>query len=351
MKIKQKTLNSAWTIFFIQLFIWVVFGALVGAGIGLIGEGSILRNILISTVYCIFLGLGNSHVGFLLDRYKVMERFDDSHLGFINILPHLGISAIGFFISNGIRLRLEGIQLTGFVIWAVAIAYIVAFLVIIGALFFSFWYEHQQKVVLKKRVVEAELISLKSQIKPHFFFNTLNTIIALIKEDQDLAQTTAQQLADLMRYVLTASEQDATILFEEIECIKRYLDIEKARYGKQLSYRIDLDSQWFDLELPPLILQPLVENCVRHGIAKKIDPGQINIRMEVHDTLTLIISDNGVGFSPVRLRHPFENGHGLNNVNQRWTAFSGSPIKIESEPGAGTTFRLPFGKPVQQSDT
>lgn len=174
--------------------------------------------------------------------------------------------------------------------------------------------------------IEAQLASLESRIHPHFLFNTLNSIAALIREDADLAEKTVERLADLLRYSLDVNARQLVDLKQEIEITTAYLEIERARFGERLHYEIEIDKQFAAVKVPPFALQTLVENSIKHVAAKR--PGAIKIRVAarvVTRHLEIEVTDDGAGFSVADIK----NGHGLDTLQKRLDAIFGDQTKLQ----------------------
>ncbi|MDZ7319969.1 MAG: histidine kinase, partial [candidate division KSB1 bacterium] len=142
--------------------------------------------------------------------------------------------------------------------------------------------KHLQTERLEKLKAAAELSALQATIQPHFLFNTLNSIAALIREEPKLAEDTIEKLAELFRYVLNANRREWIQLGEEIEIVRNYLEIEKLRLGERLRYHIDVDENLLALPVPALLIQPLVENSIKHGIGTLEEGGEILISAKSH---------------------------------------------------------------------
>ncbi len=192
--------------------------------------------------------------------------------------------------------------------------------------------ERLRRLSSEKLAIEADLKRLQAQIEPHFLFNTLSNILSLM--DSDIEKAKSMQL-DLIRYLRTSlgrSRNHETTLGQEIESIRAYLDIFKIRMGSRLVYEIDVPDSLLDRPLPPMLLQPLVENAVIHGLESKIEGGGIVIRATVDGELLKIeIADTGLGFSP---HHSL--GVGLTNVKKRLAQLYGDQGRLileENNPG------------------
>jgi two-component system, LytTR family, sensor kinase len=217
---------------------------------------------------------------------------------------------------------------------------------------------HEQEI--RKLATEAELRALRAQINPHFLFNALTTIGYLIQTAPDRALDTLMRLTQLLRGVLRPSEGEFATLGEEIELIESYLDIEKARFEDRLRVMIDVPSSVRQIRIPALLIQPLVENAIKHGVSPSRAGGEVVIlarlgRGEVNQTfasagaegaLQIWVRDTGVGASEQELAHGRARGIGLQNVEQRIKRHYGAAASfgIRSASGVGTTVTL--GLPI-----
>lgn len=183
---------------------------------------------------------------------------------------------------------------------------------------------------------EAELKALRAQIKPHFLFNSLNTIMSLIRTDADEARRLLQELSVILR---SGFKDSATRipLKEELRVVEAFLRIEKARFPEKLVIEYDVDEN-IQIEVPPLILQPIVENAVRHGIRNKQGVG--TVRISIHkedDKIHFDVADDGVGMTKEKIENlKFATGIGLNNVRDRLRSIYEVNLHIDSEPDVGT---------------
>lgn len=169
---------------------------------------------------------------------------------------------------------------------------------------------------LKAHATEAELRALRAQINPHFFFNTLNTIAHLVETNVDNGVVTIEKLADLFRYTLASTRKERVSLREELDQVQRYLDIEKLRYGEQLRSSIVADESLDTSRVPPMLLQPLVENAIRYG---KDQEGNVILTIKAvreNDSIRIEVMDSGV--TPVDQEELVNGpGTGFKNVNHR----------------------------------
>ncbi len=196
---------------------------------------------------------------------------------------------------------------------------------------------------LNEQLAKAQLRALRQQIEPHFLFNALNTIAGLVREGQnDGAVDMIAGLSDLLRRTLRTSDKQQMLLGEELEVAEKYLEIEKARFAERLQVRVDVPRELLRARVPSLILQPIVENAVKHGIAKRVQGGTIGIRaVRVNGTLTVSVLNEGPGF-PANWER---TGIGLENVRERLASLYGleAVLRVVSEErGPSVEISLPY---------
>jgi two-component system LytT family sensor kinase len=199
-----------------------------------------------------------------------------------------------------------------------------------------------REALLQQQVTEAELRALRAQINPHFLFNSLNTIANLIATDPPRAEVMTLRLARVFRHVLANSSRQMVPVREEIEFLRTYLDIEEARFGSRLQVEIDVEPEVAQAPVPSLILQPVVENALRHGLAHRPGPGRLKISAKAQgDSVCLAVEDNGVGLDEERARGA-EGGVGLRNIGQRLAALyrDGAQLSIQAASPEGTLVTL-----------
>jgi two-component system LytT family sensor kinase len=202
------------------------------------------------------------------------------------------------------------------------------------------------------RLNEARLAALSSQINPHFLFNTLNSIASLIRMNPEQARQVIYKLSKILRRLLR-QQDNLTTLGEELSFIDDYLAIEMVRFGDKLKFIKEIDPSTVDRMVPSMLLQPLIENSIRHGLANKVEGGTIKVRSELAGTvLKVFVEDDGVGIPENRLEHLFEQqGVGVNNVNERLKVLYGERYRmwIDSRPGEGTSTGLEIPEQVSGS--
>jgi two-component system LytT family sensor kinase len=198
--------------------------------------------------------------------------------------------------------------------------------------------ERHQQLLLR-----ARMDALSSQINPHFLFNTLNTVTALIRVDPDTARGVVLKLSNILRRLLRKHETFVP-LREELSFIDDYLDIEVARFGEdKLDIVKQIDDDTLETFIPSMLLQPIVENSLKHGLAPKLEGGKICLRTSTRDgRLRIEIEDNGVGISEEKMPHVYVEGIGLSNVRERLRVLYGADfnLDIESLEGQGTTIKI-----------
>jgi len=192
---------------------------------------------------------------------------------------------------------------------------------------------------LEKNLVQAKLQTLQMQLNPHFLFNSLHSISALMHQNVEAADRMIARLSDLLRAALDNSETQEVTLRQELEFVRRFLEIEQIRFGDRLSVKVDVPPDALNALVPNLILQPLVENAIRHGIEPHSKPGLIELRaVHADGILTLDVSDNGHGLAG----NQTEEGVGLTNTRARLRTLYGEAYGFEmrSVAGSGLLVRL-----------
>jgi LytS/YehU family sensor histidine kinase len=206
---------------------------------------------------------------------------------------------------------------------------------------------------LSEQLAGARFAALQAQLNPHFLFNTLNTI-AVRARDGDTAGTVGmvEQLSDVLRRTLTRHRVNEVTLEEELGLARQYLAIEQARFSDRLRASFEIDESLLPAAVPSFALQHLVENAIRHGIARRSGAGQVIVRAHrVGDTLELSVADDGPGVNPDAARRP---GHGIENTQERLRALYGerASLVVARAPGGGTVaiLRVPLREMPLESD-
>ena len=218
---------------------------------------------------------------------------------------------------------------------------------------FNFVQQRQMLLEQDKQLVEERTAIMMSQIQPHFLYNVLNSIYYLCKVDADKAREAIKDFSEYLRGNLKGIEQDQLIPFSrELEHVRHYLNLETMRFGDDL--KVEMDLQTVDFMLPPLTLQPLVENAVKHGLLKKEEGGTIRIETLQKGNNTIVkIQDDGIGFDPEMVKTDGQVHIGLSNVTDRlWNLCKGT-MEIKSVRGKGTliTITVPTQRINEKRDT
>ena len=223
---------------------------------------------------------------------------------------------------------------------------IIYFLIVSGHYAYDYYRKYREREAraweLEGRLAQAELHNLKSQLQPHFLFNTLHTISVLMMRDTNAANGMLIRLSDLLRLSLDSVGTQEVALKKELEFLRGYLEIEQTRFQDRLVVRLDIDPATLDARVPSLILQPLVENSIRHGIARQPRGGFIEIRSALgRGELTLEVLDNGPGLSAAGPKLS-PQGVGLSNTRARLQQLYGARQKMEfiTPAGGGLLVRL-----------
>lgn len=206
---------------------------------------------------------------------------------------------------------------------------------------------------LEVRLANAQLQALKMQLHPHFLFNTLHSIAELVHDDPARAETMIIRLSDFLRLTLEQTGAPEVPLAEEVEFLRRYLDIEQMRFEERLTVEWDIDPSTLGIRVPNLILQPIVENALRHGISRNAGHGllRISCRQEA-GRVAMTVFDNGPGPhpGPANILEPVREGVGLNNTRSRLERLYGGEHHIEfrrtAEAGFEVTIRIPLRTPA-----
>jgi signal transduction histidine kinase len=335
---KQKTSRHRQT--WVSHLTWtVISGLLFGVGVSLA-----TRRYLISLIT----GLAMSsaiEATYLLDRAFLQPRLKHLSYDWLRFGLEILSALLGHVGGAGLALLacswLFHFSIWDTRVWWAVVGMVVGFPVIHGtesALRFYRQLREREQLEERLRVMatEAELKALKAQINPHFFFNTLNTIAALIHTDPALAEASVERLAQMFRYALTGSERGQVPLEEELAFVDDYLEIERARFGKRLRVTREIDPQALSIPVPSLILQPLVENAIKHGHG---DDGRIDldIRVESDDEgVHITVADQGPGM-PAGYWIGGGPGHGLRNVDERLRKTYGLGLETQKNTPHGTT--------------
>jgi LytS/YehU family sensor histidine kinase len=258
-------------------------------------------------------------------------------------LAHLAGTAVLYYHTTARQLeptRSVGQQIRGFVDYYLAVN-VLTYFAVIGAYYgLDLYRRYREREVaaarLETRMHEIRLEALRKQLNPHFLFNALNAVSGLVRRRENAAAVnTLARLGDLLRLTLAGKDTNMSSLRDELEFLRQYLEIERVRFGDRLAIEEEVDPTVLDAEVPTLILQPLVENAVHHGIARTAGPGRIVVvaRRETN-RLRLVVRDTGAGFPQSSVRR---EGVGLSNTRARLEHLYGRAATLSVGSGAQDT--------------
>jgi signal transduction histidine kinase len=190
---------------------------------------------------------------------------------------------------------------------------------------------------MRELTARAQMRALQAQINPHFLFNTLNVLANLIHTNPSKAERVTEELAEVFRYALESTRVEWVKLEDELRFIESYLEIEKTRFEERLAYSFDVDSAIRSLKISPMMLQPLVENAIKHGIGPKVEGGEIRVAARLEgDRVRIVVEDSGSG--PTSASRHRGTGIGLSNIRERLQHLYGEAgtLKLEENPPSGT---------------
>ncbi|MEQ8927604.1 MAG: histidine kinase [Fulvivirga sp.] len=232
------------------------------------------------------------------------------------------------------------------------------YIITVAVFYIIRYFEHvqrkeQEKSQLALKNKEMQLALLKSQINPHFLFNTLNSISTLISSSKEKARKVITQLSDVFRYALDSHSGVMVKLADELDFIENYIRIQQVRFGDRLQYETDIDGRCLGMDVPPMILQPLVENSVKYGIAPKDEGGTIRVHIKkIAHGVYFEVSDNGLGVNASKVLDGKSTGVGLKNSDRRLKSIFGRSAGLKIEPrkdGYTVKFTIPIEN-VYKSD-
>ena len=266
----------------------------------------------------------------------------------IHLVAGVGVSLLKGMLNNLLRRYILGFLQSMSLIY-VFHQNLVTYWIVVAAtqsyLYYSRYREGEVRAAqLSAQLAQAQLQALRMQLHPHFLFNTLNAISTLVHKDPEIADRMIARLSDLLRLTLENMGVQEVRLAQELEFLERYLEIERMRFPDRLQIRMRIAPETLDARAPYLILQPLVENAIRHGIAPRSTPGTVEVRAECKDgRLVLEVRDDGPGIAPNR--DP-QRGVGISSTRARLERLYGSAHQLElhnaTEGGLVVTLALPF---------
>jgi two-component system LytT family sensor kinase len=214
--------------------------------------------------------------------------------------------------------------------------------------------QEKEKSQLALKNKEMQISLLKSQINPHFLFNTLNSISTLVHTSKDQARKLITQLSDIFRYALDSHAGETVKLFHEIDFIENYIRIQQVRFGERLRFEKNIDSSCLGISIPPMILQPLVENSVKYGISPKEDGGTISLTVKRSGHIVFFeVKDNGLGSKAMKVMDGSSSGVGMANTDLRLKSYYGpmSGLRVKmNEKGYSVSFYIEVKEQSEKHD-
>lgn len=308
---------------------------------------------------CIFVALTFFYANWLF-KYKVVVQVVGHVVGLI--VYFLAISFLSYYFNDYLDglvyfddwkdymldlLSWDAMRFYDQYIITVAVYYIIRY-------FESLQKKDKEKSELAIKNKEMELSLLKSQINPHFLFNTLNSISLLVGTSKEKARKVISQLSDIFRYALDSHSGQRVKLIHEIDFIENYIKIQQVRFGERLQFIKKIEPTCLSIEIPPMVLQPLVENSVKYGIAPKDEGGTIELTVERRsEGIYFEITDDGVGKKAQKILDGKSTGIGLKNSDKRLTSIYGyrAGLKVHArDDGYTVSFTLPLGNIIEERE-
>lgn len=206
--------------------------------------------------------------------------------------------------------------------------------------------QQKEAAELKQLSHQAEMLSLKAQLQPHFLFNTLNSISASLPKNEEGTRELIARLADTLRFAMNTAQQENILFSEELQFVQSYLALEQERFSDRLQVEYNIDPDVLNMRVPPFILQPLVENALKHGIGKSIGGGVVTVAAQLQaGKIHLSVTDTGAGINGYAPQQLLNKGIGLKNTNLRLQKLYGEAIHIHALKPTGTAVK--FSIPAQ----
>jgi len=281
-----------------------------------------------------------------LARRVPLEREHWARGSIVHLVAGIGVAILKWWLDNLFRHYVLGLPV-GLSLIFVFQSNLLTYAILVTATQGYFYYQRYRQGELRSaelaaQLAQAELQTLRMQLHPHFLFNTLNSIATLIHKDPDAADRMTARLSDLLRLTLENVGIQEAPLAQELEFLERYLDIERIRFSDRLVVRIEAAPDTLDASTPYLILQPLVENAIRHGIATRSSPGCIIVRaVRDGNMLVLEVKDDGPGMGSAVAS---KNGIGISSTRARLEKLYGDAhvFELRTAEGGGLVVKLAF---------
>ena len=327
--------------------------------IGLLSFGLFSWEKIIIFLFLCFAGLCFTHI-----LRNIIKKYSWIDLSLKKVIPRILLSSfiigiilfILYFSSQYFAgvLPLSEIKIGTPIVW---IAYLSSVVLVWLLIYFStHFFENYKRVEIESLIWEAavkdfELKTLKSQLNPHFMFNAMNSIRALIEEDPENAKAALTRLSNILRYSLKMERNETVPLEEEIQTVTDYLALEAVRFEERLNYELNIDPKSVKIEIPPMMIQTLVENGIKHGVTKRTEGGKIIVNSKMNGSFLIIQIMNSGQINEDSLRH--SKGFGIDNTKQRLNLLYGDiavfTIKNESPDVVLAEIKIPIGGTLNES--
>ena len=353
--LKQLNISTIWGKSFLLLCLWYTFIFAIGVTFQYITlrpfASTIINGVLLNISVCMMAWIAWQWSSLLFKRRIVVQIA--GHLVGI-ILSFVILASISYFLEYYLddftsyeewqeylleQLGVASMQYNLEYVTAITVYYIIRYIETIRE-------KENEKTKLAIANNQMQMALLKSQINPHFLFNTLNSISTLMGTDKIKARKMMSMLSDVIRYALDSNDLPAISLSEELEFIRNYISIQQVRFGERLAFREDIDKECLSLKLPPMVLQPLVENSVKHGISPKEEGGIITLRIKRDkEWVNIELNDNGVGIHNNSEYETSQSGVGLKNSDERLKNMFDYRSRLKTkatEVGYAVNFQIPW---------
>ena len=288
--------------------IGIIVGVILSLFLGLLSpKGFIIKNVLLNILFSFFITLSISNVIAFVQRFFTPEKIGFWRFVLVYYLCNLAGLFIGVELSYFIVSLIFNVDYN-FAHHASDYRFTILFSLIIGTLILLYHFQRvnaettlkakeMDLVKLNQLKTQAELQALQAKINPHFLYNALNSIVSLIHEDADKAEDMTLKLSKLFRYSINTLEENFSTIREEVEVLNAYLDIEKVRFGNRINFKIEVEDELWNKQIPRFLLQPLVENALKHGLKDILENGILKVSISKKDkNLAILVYDNGHAF-------------------------------------------------------
>jgi two-component system, LytTR family, sensor kinase len=281
-------------------------------------------------------------IQFAVNRYPIFkETFKLILVQVIALSAFVLIVEFGeiYAIEHYLNVPLSQSGKTGIIIGSLLITFMIS-AIYASVAFFNQWKENLLRTqALEKANLEARYDTLRNQVNPHFIFNSLNTLLMLVN-DNPVASRYVESISEIMRYMLQSRDKEVVLLRDELKIARDYIFIQQSRFGDKLKAEFDVPEKYYHYAIPPLALQMLLENAVKHNVVSKEDP--LKVKVYIHESSFLVV-ENTV---KAKINKDPSTGVGLDNIRNRYLHLAGKSIVVNRENGKFTVMLPLFEKPI-----